>query len=274
MTAVKNRTTAAPWPKIMKILTGVFCAFSGFCFFEYFLFTLSGSGGSFTYFALPIAAMLVVFLPPVLAGVGRKHLPGGLYRFVRGAYFAGVAFFSVTFVIFWFAVMGYGTETPVNEGPTAVLVYGCRTKAGEPRIMLGQRLDLAYDFLKSNPEAVAIVSGSVDAGEQESEAAVMAKYLTRRGISADRIYLDEDAESTKGNIRGFLKILEDEGMDDYHLISISSEFHIPRIVWLCGKYGLDCDFAGSVSSSPSGLFTSMVREYMAYVKMILLNDYS
>ncbi|MBR5222500.1 MAG: YdcF family protein, partial [Clostridia bacterium] len=167
----------------------------------------------------------------------------------------------------------YDHNAVPNEGNTAVLVYGCRIEGTEPKEMLTERLDAALALLQDNPQSIAIVSGATDEGEIHTEAQVMAWYLEKNGIDHARIYLDEEAHSTKGNIRGFLRVLEDEGMTDVPCISVSSTFHMPRIAFLCGKYGLDCGYVGAKTERIQLWFPSVVREYMAYVKMLVLNSY-
>ena len=48
---------------------------------------------------------------------------------------------------------------------------------------------------------------------------------------------------------------------------------MPRIAFLCGKYGLESDFVGAKTVSIRKWFPSVVREYLAYVKMFALNSY-
>lgn len=267
---------AKPYPVFFRRILTFFILFAFLCFFSYFLSVLGGSGGTFFYYALSSSAVLAVLLPPLLASPLRRRMTEKhsrrWYRILRACYTVCILFFTVTFLVFWGYVTGTArrTEVPANEGPTVLLVYGCRTKDGEPLRMLRERLDLAYLLLKENPEALAIVSGGVDAGQTESEAAVMARYLERKGIDPARIYAEEDAESTKGNIAGFREILAQERLSGYTLISVSSEFHIPRIALLCRERGIDCSFAGSETHPFSSLLPTMVREYMAYGKMLLL----
>jgi uncharacterized SAM-binding protein YcdF (DUF218 family) len=101
----------------------------------------------------------------------------------------------------------------------------------------------------------------------------MAWYLEKHGIAPERILLDEDANDTKGNIRGFLRLIDEHELAAYDCISVSSAFHMPRIAFLCGRYGLDCDYVGAKTERVQLWFPSVVREYMAYVKMLVLNNY-
>ena len=247
-------------------------AVSAFCFLEYLLSVVTYAGTFFSY-ALPIAAVSVILVPPLTERFWERYLPQKLFAAARGVYCFGVIFFCVTFGIFLAFLSSYENTAVQNEGPTAVLVYGCRVEGEEPKEMLAERLDAALALLDENPEAFAIVSGALDEGEIHTEGQVMAWYLERHGIDPARILVDETAESTKGNIRAFLALLEAHGYSDIPCISVSSTFHMPRIEFLCGKYGLESSFVGAETVSIRKWFPSVVREYMAYVKMLLLNSY-
>ena len=245
---------------------------SGFCFLEYLLSVISYAGTFFSY-ALPITAVSVIVIPPLTEGFWKKHLPHKLFSAARAVYCFGVIFFTVTFCIFLVFLSSFSHAEVTNEGPTAVLVYGCRVKGTEPKEMLAERLDAALELLSENPEAIAIVSGATDEGEVYTEAQVMAWYLEKHGIASERILLDELANDTKGNIRGFLRLIGEHGLDGIPCISVSSSFHMPRIAFLCGKYGLESSFVGAKTERIQLWFPSVVREYMAYVKMLVLNSY-
>ena len=245
---------------------------AGFCFVEYLLSVVAYAGTLFSY-ALPITAVAVVLVPPFTERFWESHLPKKLFSAARGLYCFGVIFFTVTFCSFLLFLSSYEHTDVKNEGKTAVLVYGCRVQGTEPKEMLAERLDAALALLNDNPESIALVSGATDEGEVYTEAQVMAWYLEKHGIAPERILLDEDANSTKGNIRGFLRLIDVYGLADYDCISVSSTFHMPRIAFLCGKYGLESDFVGAKTVSIRKWFPSVVREYLAYVKMFALNSY-
>jgi vancomycin permeability regulator SanA len=269
-----NNTVSARAGRLhpFRIAVYVCAAISGFCFFEYLLSVIVYAGTFFSY-ALPITAVSVVVLPPLTEQFWQAHLPRKLFSAARAVYCFGVIFFVLTFGIFLAFLSSYEHTAVPNEGKTAVLVYGCRVKGTEPKEMLAERLDAALELLSANPESIALVSGATDEGEMHTEAQVMAWYLEKHGIASERILLDEEAESTKGNIRGFLRLMEEHDLQDVPCISVSSTFHMPRIAFLCGRYGLDSSYVGAKTVSLRKWFPSVVREYMAYVKMLVLNSY-
>ncbi len=263
-----------PYPRVLSVIVLVAAVFSGICFVSYLTSVLSTHAADLQSLFLALFTSLGVILPPLLAKSAAKRFPALLYRVLRVGYTAAVLFFTVTFVIFSVSLVAYKATPPENAGEVAVLVYGCRVKGDQPGEMLAERLDAAYTLLAQNPQAVAIVSGGLDTGEIDTEGEVMARYLMGLGIPDSRIVIDETAESTKGNIRAFERILAEEGWENRHLISVSSEFHMPRIAYLCGRYGLTCDYYPAPTRRWRLLFPSVVREYFAYGKMLIQNDYS
>ena len=270
--SIMNKTTERIGnPSPLRVIVGICIVISAFCFTEYLLSVISYAGTFFSY-ALPITAVSVIVIPPLTERFWESRLPRKLFSAARAVYCFGVIFFTVTFCIFLMFLSTFSHAEVNNEGPTAVLVYGCRVKGTEPKEMLAERLDAALELLSENPEAIAIVSGATDEGEVYTEAQVMAWYLEKHGIASERI-LDELANDTKGNIRGFLRLIEEHNLQDIPCISVSSSFHMPRIAFLCGKYGLESAYVGAKTERIQLWFPSVVREYMAYVKMLVLNSY-
>lgn len=259
-----------PYRTPMRAFLALLAAFCVFCFGYYFVFTIvSGSITPFTA-AVPLSVIAGVLLPPLLANMAQKYLGSRLYRFLRGAYSACLIVFCVTFTAFCIFLSQAGSRAPINEGQTAVFVYGCRVKGEAPGRMLRQRLDAALVLLHENPEAVAFVSGGLDTGETYTEGQVMAWYLYENGIDESRVYIDETATSTKGNIRAFLALLETSDMEEAAKISVSSDFHMPRIALLCQMADVESALFSAKTVPMATLFPSVVREYLAYIKLILL----
>ncbi len=265
----RRRVPLSPIRTAVMICT----CFSAVCFVAYLFSVISHAGTVFSY-SLPIVLCALILVPPCTESFWEAKLPAKLFRAGKAVYSFCVIFFTVSFLCLLFALSSFECTSPTVTDDTVVLVYGCRVKGEEPGQMLAERLDCAIALLRQNPASRVIVSGALDEGEIHTEGQVMAWYLEEHGIDASRIYIDETAESTKGNIRGFLALAEEHGMADAHFISVSSSFHMPRIAFLCEKYGLSSDFVGAKTASFSLRFPSVVREYLAYVKMILLNNYT
>ncbi len=115
----------------------------------------------------------------------------------------------------------------INDKPTGdstMVVLGCQVKESGASLMLRKRLDTAFDYLTEHEDMKVIVSGGQGADEPMSEAKCMFDYLTSKGISPDRIYIEDKSVNTAENIEFSKKIIEKEGLfpditivtDGYH----------------------------------------------------------
>ena len=136
-------------PLRFRHVVNVCIVVSAFCFLEYLLSVVTYAGTVFSY-ALPIAAVCVILVPPLTERFWERCLPKKLFAAARGVYCFGVIFFCVTFGIFLAFLSSYENTAVQNEGPTAVLVYGCRVEGTEPKEMLAERLDAALALLYEN----------------------------------------------------------------------------------------------------------------------------
>ncbi len=96
--------------------------------------------------------------------------------------------------------------------PVTLIVLGCQINGESPSLMLRSRLDTAYDYLVENEDIKVIVSGGQGSDEVTSEADVMQKYLIKRGISENRIYIEDKSTSTEENLEFSKDIIEKEGL--------------------------------------------------------------
>ncbi len=150
-----------------------------------------------------------------------------------------------------------------------IIVLGCRVRGDEPSLSLIKRVDAAYKFLLFNLESVAILSGGQGKDENISEAQCMQQLLYARGISKDRLILEDRSTSTDENIRFSLQIIETLDLDRNVAIA-TSEYHQKRAANICKKYGLN---STPVSSKTKWtlLPTFLLRELFAEIKEKLMH---
>ncbi len=137
-------------------------------------------------------------------------------------------------------------------GDGTVIVLGARIHGEYPSRMLGNRLDVAADYLDENPTARCIVSGGLGKGEQYTEAHVMKKYLVeQRGIDPARIYEEGKSTDTHENIQYSMDIIRENGLSERVVIA-TQEFHQYRASTLAKKAGLT-DVSAATCVSPHHL---------------------
>lgn len=122
-------------------------------------------------------------------------------------------------------MIGANFRTPKN-GDT-VIVLGCKVNGTTASLMLKERLDSAYEFLIDNPDSVCILSGGKGDGENISEAQCMYDYLTEKGISQQRLYMEDKSTSTRENL-AFSKIIIDTLGLSNNIALATNEFHMYR----------------------------------------------
>ena len=131
-------------------------------------------------------------------------------------------------------VICYGRTDRETE-PAAVVILGAGVNGTEPSLSLLVRLEAALDYLQDKPEIPIVVTGSQGPGEELSEARCMADWLTARGISQDRILLEDQADNTEENIRFSQELLADKGIDLTDSIAVvTSDYHLYRASLLWG----------------------------------------
>lgn len=151
-------------------------------------------------------------------------------------------------------------------GESTVIVLGARIHGDRPSRMLRERLDVAVDYLKENPEATCIVSGGQGSDEQYTEAHVMKNYLCEQGIAPERIYEEGRSTDTHQNIDCSLAIIREEGLSERVAIA-TQEFHQYRAATLARRAGLT-DVSAVTTPSPFYLLLCYwVRECAAICRL-------
>ena len=165
------------------------------------------------------------------------------------------------------AACGGNGEEPVDY----LIVLGCAVNTDTPSQMLSFRIDAAYDYLRQHPNTVCIVSGGLGQGDTVTEAQCMYDELTARGISGNRIWLEEKATSTLESFTYVKALLQEKtGGIPENLSVLSGEFHLYRSGMIAKDLGL------TVRTIPAktqriGLFAnSFIREILAVWKYHLV----
>ena len=116
-----------------------------------------------------------------------------------------------------------------SETVDYVVVLGAKVRVTGPSASLWDRIYGAYDYLKANPEVIAVVSGGQGEDEPIPEAASMYEELTKLGIDPDRIWIEDQATSTWENLHFSLDLIEKRtGKRPEKIGVLSSEYHLYR----------------------------------------------
>ena len=155
---------------------------------------------------------------------------------------AGIVFLTA---IFETGLMIHSASKEAPASATAV-VLGCKVNGTQPSLMLKERLDTAAAYLEANPDADCIVTGGQGSDEAVSEAECMYQYLLKKGISADRIYKEDQAVSTRENLLFSKQLIEEQNLNP-DIAIITNEFHQYR----AGKIARNLDLTYGAVSAPT-----------------------
>ena len=247
---------------LLTTVSGIVCALLMFNFFV----SLASDGGS--------AVMTLLSLTATAMAVCAVLLQTRLKRWLCLLCCIGMTAFVISFIVFCCLIAGYSADEedlPSAGEPVLILVCGCRTYGDRPSRMLAGRIDAAYALLQRYPGAVCIVSGGQGSNEPVSEAYMMRKVLLEYGVAEERIIAEERSSSTKENIRFTLALMEENGWTDHAVVTVSDDYHLPRIAFLAKRYGLETALYPSHATRGFRYVAHLTREYMAYWKMAALS---
>jgi uncharacterized SAM-binding protein YcdF (DUF218 family) len=149
-----------------------------------------------------------------------------------------------------------------SEGELRYLVVlGTSVKRSEPTPMLQDRIDAAYEFLSQNPDVICIATGYQGEWADLSEAACIRRELVEMGIDESRIWIEEQATSTKENFEYTLALIQEKtGSRPEKIGVLSSEYHLFRAGIFAAKQGVDIVTLPAKTGDPKSFVTSFLRE--------------
>lgn len=186
--------------------------------------------------AMGLCVCAVVFLTACFGG--RLTERGGIFRMI---YYAIVLLLGLG--VIWAGILsglmvwGLSNTVRADEENIPVIVLGCQVKGDVPSTELQRRINTAAEYLHAHPDAVCIASGGQGAGENRSEAAVIAEGLQKQGISADRILLEDTSVNTRENLQNSARLLKEHNLGSKAAI-VTDEYHQYRAGFLARRIGL------------------------------------
>ena len=205
---------------------------------------------------LGIGAVIVSFCALGLLG---KRVPV-VARVLRAVLITVLVLGGCIGVITGGAILAEGTRTP-EPGERYIVVLGAEVNAGGPSMTVWERIDAASDYLIRYLETVAIVSGGQGSDEPISEAQCMFDALVARGISPERIWIEDRATSTWENLKFSLDIIQQRtGERPDRIAVVSSEFHLYRVGRQVYDRGLQVEGIPAKTTDPVRWLHYFIRE--------------
>ena len=224
-----------------KILSVLFTALAVFCGVYWLLC------GTFAGFGISALWMwpLIALLGGVMAlwfGEKKPFRRMTQKRWLRITVAVFLAVCLVYFVIIEGLVIS-GMSAECEPALDYIIVLGAKVNGTVPSLALRCRIDRAYEYLRDNPNTVAIVSGGQGRGEDISEAEAMRRGLCERGIDESRIILEARSTSTEENLEFSYELIEDSAAkvglvtNNFHVfraLSIAKNSHGNSAASVCG----------------------------------------
>ena len=112
------------------------------------------------------------------------------------------------------AVIIHGGRTEPQENADYLIILGAKVNGTQPSLMLKQRIEAAAEYLKRNPNTIAIASGGKGSDENISEAQCIYEQLVALGIEPERILMENQSTSTVENLEFSARIIKEN--EDYY----------------------------------------------------------
>lgn len=260
------------YDKILSVLILISGAFAVFCYGSYLVKLIIHPEG-----ALPLASAIIVITGvcvPIALRKQIKRLTGRAYTVLKTLFCAVLCFYMVTFIAMCAAIfLPSADEADPSQLPedTVIVTFGAKITGNKsPGKPLARRLQKTAELMEACPGALCIVTGGQGDNEPCSEAEVMRDYLVALGVDGERIILENRAKNTLENIEFTAELMKETGLDGRPVACVSTDFHIPRIRFISEKYGFADYYYRSKGNDPFNDFGSYVREYMSYVKLVVL----
>ncbi len=241
-------------------MTIILCLAGAVCLVYGLIVRTAGSGTGF--FLVWILIGLLCLAGAWLFGSGTwKELPAWIRRGMTGLILLGMLFLAgIT------ALVGTAFQPQGNEEADYILVLGAQIRKDGPSKALRYRLEKACEYMNEHPDCLCILSGGQGANEPEAEADGMCRYLVSRGISRDRLILEDRSRNTVENVRNSMELFDPEAD---RIGIISNNFHMYRSIHIAKKQGIRHVRAIPAGSDPLFLPNNVLREDIGVVKDVL-----
>ena len=156
-----------------------------------------------------------------------------------------------------------------------ILLGGGISKDGVLPKSVISRVEKAAEYLNKNPDSICVVTGGTLDWLPYAEAPELKRQLAARGVSPDRILVEDQAKDTIQNFQLSCKMLAvHKGMTYAEVLStptliVTSRFHLRRSQRLARRMGFTNIKGIPAACPPVYVLHNYVREICAYVKLNL-----
>ena len=167
-------------------------------------------------------------------------------------------------LIFFLAVEGVilcGGMMEAEQGLNYIVVLGARVNGSVPSGSLRNRIRVGAEYLRDNPQTIAVLSGAQGSGEEISEARCMYDNMVAAGIDPARLILEEQSTDTAENLRNSRALIPEGASAGL----VTNNFHIFRALALARNQGWTDVRGVPVATTMLSLPHYLMREFVGVV---------
>jgi len=153
-----------------------------------------------------------------------------------------------------------------GDGGNAV-VLGMALEDGMPSDDLILRVGTAHEYIVEHPSSVLILTGGNPDDQGRTEAAVMKELLMERGVSEDKMILEDRASNTEENFQRAADLMS--GDNGQPCVIITSNYHMDRAVRTAKSAGLANVLRKPAPSSFISFGANVMREVVLEIMSII-----
>ena len=116
-----------------------------------------------------------------------------------------------------------------------IILLGAKLENGEATREMADRCACAFQRYRLLPKARILACGGITDGSGVSEASVMKRLLTGRGVPDEDIIIEDKSRMTAENIVNALKILSES--ERQSLLLVTSDYHMARAQLTLRRFG-------------------------------------
>lgn len=188
----------------------------------------------------------------------------GILLWFRIIMLAGI----IVYIVFIGLILSY-SHTDVTYNEDVVIVLGAGVTNGKVSKVLQNRLDACVEYYNLNSNVYIVVSGGLTRKKDSTEADAMAKYLINRGIPQNKIFLEDQSQSTLENYRFSKEILDKKGIEYHSIVFVTNDFHTYRAKKYAEYCGFENAHALSTKTDVFSFLPAIIREVLGVIDMWL-----
>lgn len=150
-----------------------------------------------------------------------------------------IVFLGALFVpAIWMSMDGKLKPGTIEE-TTAVIIIGDKLVDNQVGNRLKDRLDTAIPILKGNKKIKVVVSGGITNNAKITEAEAMKRYLSQKGISSGRIFVESDSTTLVEKIVNSAYVLEKHDIIRGKKLIVTTDHEVFRVRIIKAITGFD-----------------------------------